>query len=154
MATGAWLRAARRDRRQSQRELAVLANVPPSTVARIEAGTNVPRLDTFVLLLAALGFELAIVDRQGRMLTLDTEHDRLRDRAGRRFPAHLIAAATPGYWETFTAEGHSWWGWERIAWPYGPGTPPEYTFWRRPRLGAGKWGFIDTRADHRWDDAT
>jgi transcriptional regulator with XRE-family HTH domain len=154
VATGRWLRAARRDRRQSQRELAALANVPLSTVARIEAGKTVPRLDTFVLLLAALGFELAIVDRHGRLLELDDEHDRLRDRAGRRFPAHLIAGKTPSYADCFTGEGRTWWGWERIAWPYGPGTPPEYTFWQRPKYGAGKWGFLDTRRDHRWDDAT
>jgi len=111
-----------------------------------------PRLDTFVLLLAALGYELAIVDDTGRMLQLDDDHDRLRDRAGRRFPAHLPAAKTPSYWDR---HGPQWWGWERIAWPFGPGAPPEYTFWRRtdpPRFQP--W---DTRPGERgrvWDDAT
>jgi transcriptional regulator with XRE-family HTH domain len=154
-ATGRWVRAARRVRRRSQRELAVLAGVPPSTVGRIESGASVPKLDMFVRLLGALGYELAVVDRHGCVLTLDDDHDRLRDGGGRRFPAHLDWDETPTYWDCFNPDRRSWWGWERIAWPFGPGKPPTHTYWRRTEPGrldpsdprTGEYGRI-------WDDAT
>ncbi|HZC71355.1 MAG TPA: helix-turn-helix transcriptional regulator [Jatrophihabitans sp.] len=123
------IRAARRRREVSQRELAELAGLPRTTIARIEAGRVEPRLRTFLGILAALGFELAVTDGNG-VLELDDEQDALRDRAGRRFPAHLKAFKTPRY---FSINKCDWWGWERIAWPFGPGEPPEYTFWHRPK---------------------
>jgi transcriptional regulator with XRE-family HTH domain len=129
MDAGRIVRAARRARRVSQRELAVLADVPRSTVERIEAGRP-PTLGTVACLLQALGFELAAVDEHGQVLAVDDEHDRLRDAAGRRFPAHLRWARTPDYVDV---SGPDWWGWHRIAWPFGPGKPPPYTFWQRPR---------------------
>jgi transcriptional regulator with XRE-family HTH domain len=125
------IRAARRARKVSQRELAELAGLPRATIGRIEAGRVEPRLRTVVELLAALGYELVIADRHNRMLELDDEHDRLRDRGGRRFPAHLKAFKTPDY---FDINRSDWWGWDRISWPFGVGEPPpEYTYWHRPR---------------------
>jgi transcriptional regulator with XRE-family HTH domain len=127
------LRAARRTRRVSQRELAALAKVPHSTVDRVEAGRVVPRLPTLNALLGALGYEVVVVDKDGGKLEPDDEHDGLRDDAGRRFPAHLKYARTPDYWDR---DGPTWWGWHRISWPWGVGAkPPEYTYWQRYRDG-------------------
>jgi predicted transcriptional regulator len=44
----------------SQRELAVRAGIPQSTVARIESGVVSPRLRTFERLLGLCGFKLAL----------------------------------------------------------------------------------------------
>jgi transcriptional regulator with XRE-family HTH domain len=139
MDCGRLLRAARRSRGVSQREHAELSGVPRSTVGRAEAGLVIPRLQTFVDLLAALGYELVIADRHGRLLELDDEHDRLRDCGGRRFPAHLQADKTPDY---FDADARNWWGWHHVAWAFS-GDRPEYIYWRRPKP-----------EPITWDDAT
>lgn len=132
-----------------------MARLPPSTVDRAEAGQVVPRLQTFIALLGALGYQLIAIDRAGRPLKLDDEHDALRDGAGRRFPAHLVADRTPGYFEADPVR--TWWGWERIAWPFGPGQPPEFTYWQRRRPPwRGKYGYLVERPDPQrwWEDAT
>ena len=138
------LRAARRTRRLSQRELAAIAGLPSSTLARIEAGRTEPRVSTLARALESLGYELVVCDHWGRLLTVDEERERLVDRAGRHFPAHLQSGKTPG-----PVEG-GWWGWYRIAW--WPREAPEYTYWRRrrlPQLGdGGGW------QQEVWDDAT
>ena len=139
MPTGKWIRAARRARGLSQRELAEATRIPASTISRIEADANVPRFDTVVALLAPLGYELVIVDAKGNLLVPDADHDVLRDRGGRRFPAHLKYGRVRDYFDPL---GRNWWGWERIAWPFGLGWVPEFTYWHRPR---GTW---------LWDDAT
>lgn len=54
------LRRARRRARLSQRELARLAGVPQSTVARVELGTLSPRTDTLERMLRAAGQTLAV----------------------------------------------------------------------------------------------
>jgi transcriptional regulator with XRE-family HTH domain len=54
------LKRARRRARLSQRELARLAGVPQSTVARVELGTLSPRTDTLDRLLRAAGQTLAV----------------------------------------------------------------------------------------------
>jgi transcriptional regulator with XRE-family HTH domain len=135
----------------SQRELAALAGCAPSQVGRIESGATTPRLDTVLVLLRALGYELAIADPRGRLLDVDSDHERLVDRGGRHFPAHLEAGKTPGYFEH---GARTWWGWHHVAWPFGPDEAPEHTYWRRPAPpGSGKWGFLDERFEP-WDDAT
>jgi hypothetical protein len=97
-----------------------------------------------------MGYELIITDRHGRMLTLDPERERLRDRAGRRFPSHLDAGPTPGYFDVDSPR--RWWGWERIAWPFEREPVPEFTYWQRPRpLGTGE---TSSSGDTTWDDAT
>jgi predicted transcriptional regulator len=80
------LRDARRRLRLSQRALARLAGVPQPTVARIESGAVVPRVDTLDRLLAVCGRTLtsapipgAGVDRTGvRALLRLSPGDRLR----------------------------------------------------------------------------
>jgi transcriptional regulator with XRE-family HTH domain len=142
-----WIRAARRARRVSQRELAELADIPPATLARAEADKTMPRLDTFVTLLGALGYQLVLVDQHGRPLVVDAAHEKLRNAGGRRFPAHLEYGRTP------SADDGGWWGWWNIAWPGDPrSAPPEHTFWQRPpaprRVGE------DSLRATVWDDAT
>ncbi|MPZ27287.1 MAG: GNAT family N-acetyltransferase [Micromonosporaceae bacterium] len=83
------LRALRRRADVSQRELAGRSGVPVSTVGRIEAGTSPdPRLRTVERLARAAGARLAIVDIDGAEPT-GLATDRWRDKAERRFPAHL-----------------------------------------------------------------
>jgi transcriptional regulator with XRE-family HTH domain len=59
------LRTARREAGLTQRELARRAGVPQPTVARIEARTVVPRLDTLDVLLAVCGKQLDLRPRPG-----------------------------------------------------------------------------------------
>ncbi|MGH2635914.1 MAG: helix-turn-helix domain-containing protein [Actinomycetota bacterium] len=80
------LRDARRTSGLSQRALAVRAGVPQPTVARIESGVVVPRVDTLDRLLAVCGLGLAGVPRPGtgvdrsqiRQLLELSPRDRLR----------------------------------------------------------------------------
>lgn len=60
------IRHARKLERLSQRQLAHLAGVPHSTVARIETGRISPRASTAERLLTVLGFEFEIAPRAGR----------------------------------------------------------------------------------------
>lgn len=59
------LRDARRRARLTQRALAVRAGVPQPSVARIESGAVVPRVDTLDRLLAECGLALDGVPRPG-----------------------------------------------------------------------------------------
>jgi transcriptional regulator with XRE-family HTH domain len=148
---GLWIRAARRTRKVSQRELAALAHVSETTIARAESGRHAPRIESFARLLAALGYELVITTQFGHLLTVDAEHERLRDVRGRRFPAHLESGPTPKYSHP---DWQSWWGWHRIAWQ--DSERPPFTFWRRglvtrALVGEPRWGPTEQQL---WDDAT
>jgi transcriptional regulator with XRE-family HTH domain len=81
----ALLRRTRGRRGWSQRELAVAAYVPHSTVARIEAGTMQPTIPTLQQLLIAMGYEMRI-----RLDHFD-DHDRVLDERARRFPERHAA---------------------------------------------------------------
>lgn len=59
------IRTARRSAGLSQRALAELADVPQSTVGRIEAGRIVPRIDTVERLLRAAGQTLTTEPTRG-----------------------------------------------------------------------------------------
>jgi transcriptional regulator with XRE-family HTH domain len=142
------IRAVRRTRRLSQRELAAIAGIPASTLGRIEAGRTDPRVATLVRLVRAAGYELVVCDQQNRLLAVDEEHERLVDRAGRQFPAHLTSLKTP---HPFDGE---WWGWGRIAWWPGQPKVPEYIYRRRRELlQLPRTGPRDNRL-RVWDDAT
>ena len=138
---GRSLRAVRRVHGLSQRELSALARVPRSTVDRIESGTTDPRLSTLTEILASTGLALVITDQWGHLLRVDDEHDRLRDAAFRRFPAHLEAQPIG------LPELDGWWGWRRIAWVLDDETVPTHFYWRR-------WRLPEWDADRRWDEAT
>lgn len=49
----------------TQRQLAEAAGVPQSTVARIEAGTTMPRVDTFEHLLETCGMDIELTHKRG-----------------------------------------------------------------------------------------
>lgn len=103
------LRAVRKARRLSQRELASLAGVRPSTVDRIESGqSTAPSLAVIEKILHACGYRLAITGHEGRPFELDEPHGRLLDRGGRNYPAHLDLIRMDGM-------RTPWWGWLRIA---------------------------------------
>ncbi len=101
--------------------------MPYTTIGRAESGSHTPRIETFVAALEALGYRLIVVDRHGRPLVVDEDHERLRDAEGRHFPAHLEAGRTPGY---FDLSGY-WWGWHHIAWHGVEDRVLEHTYWRR-----------------------
>ncbi|MDT4945247.1 MAG: hypothetical protein QOH14_1980 [Pseudonocardiales bacterium] len=145
MIAGHVLRAVRRARRLSQRELADHAGVPRSTIDRIESGRNGdPRLSTFEAILAAAGYHLIVTNQFGRPLDLTEQHPDLRDDALRRFPAHLPVQRVVG-------EGQdAWWGWRRIAWVPADRKVPSHTYKQR----VTPWYLDPYYADHRWDDAT
>jgi transcriptional regulator with XRE-family HTH domain len=65
MDPGRILRDARVTARMTQRELARAAGIPQSTVARIERGQLVPRVDTLDRLIRAAGYELRAEQRPG-----------------------------------------------------------------------------------------
>ncbi|HZC70347.1 MAG TPA: helix-turn-helix transcriptional regulator [Jatrophihabitans sp.] len=137
----ALLRAARRLRRLSQRQLAELAGVPRSTVDRIEAGASDPRISTLEALLGAIGIELA-AHVGGQLLTIDQEREQLVDFAGRHLPPHWeVEAVIPR---------DGWWGWWRKQ-PRIRAFPPSHTYWRR----WNRQGTADAEAlAYLWQDAT
>jgi len=49
----------------TQRQLAEKTGVPQSTVGRIEAGTTMPRVDTFERLLEACGMDIELTHKRG-----------------------------------------------------------------------------------------
>jgi len=120
------LRAVRRVRIVSQRELADLAGVRRSTISRIESGeTRRPSFELIDRIVRAAGFALVIATVHDQLLELDDELCRLRDRGGRRYPAHL-----PMFKVKFG--GYPWWGWSRIAWSETDQAAPVWSFYRRP----------------------
>ena len=60
------LRGARRRAGLSQRELARLAGVPQTHIAKIESGVVIPRIDTLDHLLSICGETVEAVPRRGR----------------------------------------------------------------------------------------
>jgi transcriptional regulator with XRE-family HTH domain len=116
---GDYVRQVRRVTDMSQRELARMLALSLSSIARLEAGSTVPRLNHLELLLAFAGWRLAVLDDDRREVHPLLEYDAdLRDGADRRFPAHLDVIVEP--------EPGEWWGDQ-----YGLARPPE-TF-RRDR---------------------
>jgi HTH-type transcriptional regulator/antitoxin HipB len=77
----------------SQRELARLIGIDQARIARIEGGRSVD-VATFAQILAAAGLRLAVVDAAGDEIE-PMPPDVMRDRAGRRQPAHLDVLAAP-----------------------------------------------------------
>jgi transcriptional regulator with XRE-family HTH domain len=124
---GDYVRRVRRAADLSQRELVIATGLSVSWVARVEAGTAVPRVAQLETVLALAGWRLAVLDEARREMHPLLEYDQdLGDGAGRRYPAHLDAVIDP--------ERDEWWaGW------YGLARPPE-TFrrnrWARDRQRA------------------
>jgi transcriptional regulator with XRE-family HTH domain len=95
-----YVTALRRRADLSQRELAALAGVPASTVARLESGaTTDPRLSTMAKLAAAAGHRLVMAAADDELLMPEPElRGRCRDLRGRRLPAHLDVAPAVEDW--------------------------------------------------------
>ena len=110
------VRRARRMMDYSQRQMARIAKVAPSTVGKVESGAITPSLDLIQRLLGTAGLFLVVVDPNGRVITPMYERTDLRDGAERRYPAHLDTILDP--------EPGEWWGDA-----YGLARPPE-TFYR------------------------
>ncbi|MGX5697525.1 helix-turn-helix domain-containing protein [Agromyces soli] len=88
-----YVRRARRLADLSQRELSALIGVHQAQVARIEGGRGVD-VATFARILAAAGLRLAVLDASGAEVH-PMPRDVMRDRGGRRQPAHLDVLAAP-----------------------------------------------------------
>jgi len=112
-------RAVRRRTDLSQRQLAKVAEVSNSTIARIEAGSLAPSLDVFLRILSAANLKLVVTDAEGAVIRPKRDWDDLRDGGGRRFPAHLDLIVDP--------EPGEWWADE-----FGLSRPPET--YRRSRV--------------------
>lgn len=123
---GVQLRRARRIARLSQRELAARAQVPLSTLARIESGlTADPRVSTLVALFAAADCRLTVLSRVNHELPEHPWESR-RDYGIRHFPAHLDL--WPVNYPYATQNTIDWWGWYR-SWAWQPGARvPTLTF--------------------------
>ena len=111
----------------SQRQLAALAGVPASTVARIESGyAQDPRFRTVERLLRAGGLSLSVVgSRVAWWIDFGTPGNELRDAAGRRYPAHLDVheVRDPRDWSG------AWWANEYLSRPeMWPVEVPPYSF--------------------------
>ena len=90
------VRRARRAADLSQRDLAARLGVSQSTVARWETGQSSPTLSLVEQMLALSGLRLEMTDPGGGSVAPMRE-DAPRDRAGRRFPAHVDLDAL-GWW--------------------------------------------------------
>jgi transcriptional regulator with XRE-family HTH domain len=90
------VRRARRAADLSQRDLAARMGVSQSTVARWETGQSSPTLTQVEQMLALGGLRLEMIDAAGEPVAPMRE-DAPRDRAGRRFPAHVDLDAL-GWW--------------------------------------------------------
>jgi transcriptional regulator with XRE-family HTH domain len=82
------LRRIRRIADMSQRDLAAAAAINPSTLAHAEAGTRDLPVQSLARAGALVGLRLALLDENGAPVDGMTP-DGVRDRLGRRFPAHL-----------------------------------------------------------------
>ncbi len=157
---GSVLRAVRRRSDLSQRELARLADVPVSTVARLESGeAQDPRFRTVERLVGAAGFQLRVEPVSARPSDVEPiPHEDWRDGAGRHFPAHLdvIELTRPERW------WGAWWASTTIREKWPLDQVPAVTFdrsrWvrdeRRRRAALGARAVISggrrELADGRW----
>ena len=90
------VRRARRAADLSQRDLAARLGVSQSTVARWETGQSSPTLYLVEQMLALSGLRLTLIDSAGEPV-VPMREDAPRDRAGRRYPAHVDLDAL-GWW--------------------------------------------------------
>jgi transcriptional regulator with XRE-family HTH domain len=128
------LRRVRRIADLSQRDLASAAAISPSTLAHAEAGTRDLPVQSLARACALVGLRLALVDENG--VAVDgMATDSVRDRSGRRFPAHLDTRYSDEGW---------WHGPERYSRPV-----PWYTFDRDRGRRDGRRTNHGTPSDHQ-----
>lgn len=90
------IRCVRRVADLSQRELAASLGVDQSRVARWESGEATPDVGVLAQVLRLGGYQLRAVDAGGEPAR-PLRSDAVRDRAGRRYPAHLDVRDTVSY---------------------------------------------------------
>ena len=90
------VRRARRAADLSQRDLAAHLGVSQSRVARWETGRTSPTCADLAAVAALAGWEVGLVDA-GDVRVSPMRDDAVRDRAGRRYPAHVDPTAR-GWW--------------------------------------------------------
>lgn len=105
---GQALRELRRRATLSQRELAALADVPHSTVARLELPGADPRVGTAERVVRAAGGFLAVLGLTGKQLW-PWVFEPMRDRSGRHYPAHLLVRPVRSEADWWGSERHSTW---------------------------------------------
>lgn len=148
MNPGDVLRAVRRDRRLSQRELAAAAGVAKSTIDRIESGTSGrPSFALIDSILDATGYQLAVYTKLGYPVEIDDERWQPGDRAGRLFPAHLRRRRVGSFWDQANPGDGYWWGWHHRAFSDNDPNEPEFTFdmrrTRHPWSPEGNWAYCE-----------
>ncbi|HET8926836.1 MAG TPA: helix-turn-helix transcriptional regulator [Microbacterium sp.] len=87
------VRRARRVADLSQRELAARVGVAQSHISNVEGGRS-PDVATFLQILDLAGLRITVIDQNGDEVA-PMPDDVLRDRVGRRMPAHLDVYAAP-----------------------------------------------------------
>lgn len=96
----ALVRWVRRRADLSQRDLAAQLGVSQSLVAHWENGVSEPSLRVFLALVALARLQLALVENDGGAVDVAQQArddaEAVRDRAGRRFPAHLDVVPVEG----------------------------------------------------------
>ena len=126
------LRRIRRTADLSQRELARAAALSVTAVAHAEAGTRDLPVSALARAASLAGLRIALLDEAGAEVR-GMRPDGVRDRGGRRFPAHL---------DTMLSERRA------SRWEHRPHLrQPTYTFDRRDR-----WADAGSRARSRPDD--
>jgi HTH-type transcriptional regulator/antitoxin HipB len=91
------LRRIRRILDVSQRGLAALIDVSQSVVARWETGRTSPRVSVVLQLLGLAGLRAAVHDVESGEVVEPMRDDGARDRADRRYPAHVDLTVTGWY---------------------------------------------------------
>ncbi|MCA0144798.1 helix-turn-helix transcriptional regulator [Blastococcus sp. LR1] len=127
------LRRIRRTADLSQRELAERIGASKSAIGRIECGHGGLDVGLLVRAAALAGLRLALLDESGQEVR-GMSRDAVRDRSGRRFPAHL---------DTMLSE-ERWWRWDIRR----DRAQPSYTFDRRARWEAPARRRADRPDDH------
>jgi len=103
-----YLRRVRRLQDLSQRQLGTAMGLAPATIAALETGHRSLTLRRFEEVLALAGLRLAVVDGEGREIAPMSE-DGARDRAGRRFGAHLdVGVLDTEGWPAHWGAGPRW----------------------------------------------
>jgi transcriptional regulator with XRE-family HTH domain len=128
------LRRIRRIADLSQRDLASAAAISPSTLAHAEAGTRDLPVQSLARVCALVGLRIALLDENGDPVEGMAENG-VRDRLGRRFPAHLDTRYSDEGW---------WHGPERYSRPV-----PWYTFDRDRERRDSRRSTRGTPSDHQ-----
>jgi HTH-type transcriptional regulator/antitoxin HipB len=100
----------------SQRGLAALLGVSQSVVARWETGRTSPRMDVVQRLFGLAGLRPEVRDAESGEVVEPMRDDGARDRAWRRYPAHVDLTVTGWYVPRgldCTAEAGRWRRWSR-----------------------------------------